>query len=107
MSTIGPFQPGTIARIAWEIVVNGVATDVTDARIERIVIPDGTYASGYPRSMYKESTGTYILETSFTTIGNYTAILQAEDGNDTIENIAEFVVEKPFGFPSINVATDN
>lgn len=107
MSHLGPFQPDTIARINWEVLVNGVTTNVVDPRIERIVAPDGTYLSGYPRPMYKESTGTYILETSFKDIGNYTAIMQAEYGNETIETIAEFVVEKPFGFPRIEIATNN
>jgi hypothetical protein len=51
--------------------------------------------------------GTYIFETSeFTTIGNYTAIIQAEVGGETIEEIEPFIIEKPFGFPRIRVATD-
>lgn len=107
MSGIGPFQPTpNIARIAWEIVVNGEPVEVANARIERIVQPDGTDLQGYPRSMFKIKKGTYMLETSFDKVGNYTAIMQAEYGNKTIENIAEFVVEKPFGYPQISVAYD-
>lgn len=106
MSGIGPFQPNMIARIAWETVVNGVATEVANPRIEFIIQPNGTNLPNYPRPMYRVKKGTYTLETVFTTIGNYTAVLQAEYGNETIENIAEFVVEKPFGFPRIEVACD-
>ena len=107
MSAIGPFFPGQVARIAWEIAVNGVPTDVVNPRVERILAPDRSYVPGYPRPMYRESKGTYILETSFNVIGSYTAILQAKYGNDTIEDLAEFVVERPFGFPKIEISTNN
>lgn len=51
--------------------------------------------------------GTYIYETtSFTTIGNYTAILDANLGSDMIECIVVFVIEKPFGAPRIEIACD-
>jgi hypothetical protein len=102
MSGIGPFQPSpNIARISWEVVLNGVAVEVADPRVERIVQPDGTDLVGYPRSMFRLKKGTYMLETSFEIIGSYTAIMQGEYGNKTIETIAEFVVEKPFGYPKI------
>lgn len=106
MSSIGPFQPGDVARIALEIVINGVATPVANPRVQKIIQPDGTDLTGYPKSMNPIKSGTYILETTFNIIGNYTAILQAELGGSTIEQIAEFVVEKPFGFPKIEVACD-
>jgi hypothetical protein len=107
MTGIGPFQPNNIARIAWEVVVNGVPTEVASPRIQRIIQPNGTDIAGYPRSMFRVKEGTYMLETAFLVIGNYTAIMQGEYGNNTIENIAEFVVEKPFGFPRIEVASDS
>jgi len=107
MSSIGPFQPGDVARIALEIVVNGVATPVANPRVQRIIQPNGTDLAGYPKNMSTVKSGTYVLETVFNIIGNYTAILQAELGNSTIEQIAEFVVEKPFGFPKIEIACDD
>lgn len=108
MPGIGPFQPTpNIARIAWEVVVNGVPVEVSNPRIYRIVQPNGTDIVGYPRNMFRIKKGTYMLETSFSVIGNYTAIMQAEYGNDTIENIAEFVVERPFGYPRIEIACDH
>lgn len=107
MGTIGPFQPGDVARIPLEITVNGEAIAVANPRVQSILLPDGSYAPGYPQSMITIKTGTYILETIFTKIGNYTAVLQAELGNKTIEDIAEFVVEKPFGYPRIEIACDN
>ena len=107
MSHIGPFQPGDTARIPLEITINGVATAVANPRVQQIVLPDGTNASGYPQTMSTVKTGTYVYETTFTTIGNYTAILQAEFGNSTIEQIAEFVVERPFGYPRIEIASDS
>ena len=106
MSHIGPFQPGDIARIPLEITINGVATAVANPRVQRIVLPDGTSAPGYPQTMSTIKTGTYMYETIFNTIGNYTAILQAEFGNSTIEQIAEFVVEKPYGYPRIEIHTE-
>lgn len=107
MSSIGPFQPNSLARIALEVVVNGVAVEVVNPRVQRIVGPDGNDLPNYPRSMFRVKKGTYLLETQFTTIGNYTAILQAQYGNDIIEQIAEFVVEKPFGLPRIEIATNS
>ena len=107
MGSIGPFQPGDVARIALEITINGEAVAVANPRVQRIILPDGTDASGYPKYMSVVKTGTYVLETVFDKIGNYTAILQAELGNNTIEQIAEFVVEKPFGYPRIEIACDD
>jgi len=107
MSSIGPFQPGDVARIPLEITINGEAISVVNPRVQRIVLPDGTDASGYPRPMITIKVGTYMLETIFDKIGNYIAILQAELGNKTIEQIAEFVVEKPFGLPRIEIACDD
>ena len=107
MPGIGPFQPSpNIARIAWEVVLNGVPVEVANPRIQRIIQPNGTDIAGYPRPMYRVKKGTYMLETSFAIIGNYTAVMQAEYGNKTIENIAEFVVERPFGYPRIEAACD-
>jgi len=107
MGLIGPFQPGDVARIPLEITINGEAIAIVDPRVERIVLPDGTDAPGYPKPMQTIKSGTYMLETIFNTIGNYTAILQGELGNRTIEQIAEFVVEKPFGYPRIEIACDD
>ena len=108
MPNIGPFQPSpNIARIAWEVVLNGVPIEIINPRIERIIQPNGTDLIGYPRPMFRIKIGTYMLETSFNIVGNYTAIMQAEYNANSIENIAEFVVEKPFGFPSISVASNH
>ena len=41
------------------------------------------------------------------TVGNYTAIVQAEIGTETIEEMQPFIVEKPHGYPTITVATDS
>jgi hypothetical protein len=70
-------------------------------------MPDGTDYPGFPRSMTAIKAGTYYLEITLTTLGSYIAILEAEYGNATIEQVAEFVIEKPFGFPRIEIATDN
>ena len=103
----GPFQPSpNIARIAWETTLNGIPIEVTNPRVQRIIQPNGTDIASYPRSMFRLKIGTYMLETSFSVIGNYTAIMQAEYGGNTIENISEFVVERPFGYPRIEVASD-
>ena len=107
MGNIGPFQPGDVARIPLEITINGEAISVANPRVQQIILPDGTNAPGFPRTMETIKIGTYMLETVFTKIGNYIAILQAEFGNKTIEDIAEFVVEKPFGYPRIEIACDN
>jgi len=107
MGNIGPFQPSDVARIALEIIINGEPIAVANPRVQKIVMPDGTDAPGYPQNMSTVKAGTYIYETVFTTIGNYTAILQAELGNSTIEQIAEFVVERPFGYPRISIACDD
>jgi len=103
----GPFQIGTVARINWEILLNAVPVDVVDARIQRIIMPDQTDMPNFPRPMYKVKKGLHILETVFNIAVNYTAILQAEYGNDTIETISEFVVEKAFGFPVIEISTNH
>lgn len=104
---IGPYQSGEKVRIPLEVLLNGKAIPVSNARIQRIILPNKTNAAGFPRSMIKLKDGTYIFETTeFSTIGNYTAIIQAEVGGDTIEQIEPFIIQKPFGFPSIRVATD-
>ncbi len=107
MSYIGPFQPGDKVRIPLEITINGVATAVGNPRVQRMVLPDGSSMPGFPKSMVTIKTGTYMLEIVLTTIGSYVAILQAEYGNNTIEDIAEFTIERPWGFPKIEVASDN
>lgn len=104
---IGPYQPGEKVRIPLEVILNGQAITVLNARIQRLVLPNKTDAPGFPRAMTRLKDGTYIFETTeFTTIGNYTAIIQAEFGGDTIEQIEPFIIQKPFGFPRIRVATD-
>ena len=104
---IGPYQPSDTIRIPLEVTLNGVAVSVSDPRVERLVLPDGTNAAGFPATMTPLKDGTYIYETNtFITIGNYTAIIQAELGGSTIECLAMFVIEKPFGFPRIEVACD-
>jgi hypothetical protein len=106
MSNIGPFQPGDKARIPLEITINGVATSVANPRVQRVILPDGTSMAGFPKPMVTIKPGTYMLEIVFTMIGSYIAVLQSEYGNNTIEDIAEFVVERPWGFPRIEVASD-
>lgn len=106
MSSIGPYQPGDIVRIPLEITVNGVATSVANPRVYRIIGPDKIDVPGFPQGMTTIKSGTYCFEIRLTKIGSYIAILQAEYGNATIEQIAEFVIEKPFGFPRIEIATD-
>lgn len=106
MSGVGPFEIGTVARLNWEVQSNGVPIDVADARVERVILPDGTDMANFPRPMYKAKTGLYILETTFEIFGNYTAIFQAKYGNETIESIAEFVVTRAWGFPQIRQASN-
>ena len=89
-----------------EVTFNGTAQAVTNPRVQRLVLPDQTDAPGYPKAMTFLKSGTYILEVVLTEIGNYTAILQAEFGTETIEAIENFVIEKPFGYPKIEVASD-
>lgn len=106
-SSIGPYQPGDLIRIPLLITINGAPTDVANARVERIILPNNTDAVGFPRNMVRVQTGTYILEVQeFETIGNYTVIEKAELGGTTIECIVVFVIEKPFGQPRIAIACD-
>ena len=107
MGHIGPYQPGNTVRIPLEVIVNGVATAVSNARVQRLIVPDGTDLAGFPRAMTTLKDGTYMLEIVLTVVGSYTAIIQAEYGVQTIKQIAEFVIEKPFGFPRIEIATDH
>lgn len=104
---MGPYQPGDIVRIPLEVVVNGVAIDVLNPRVQRLIIPNGTDHPSFPLAMTTIKTGTYITDIVLTVVGSYIAIIQAELGSATIEQIGEFVVEKPFGYPRIEVATDN
>jgi hypothetical protein len=106
MSAIGPYQPGDIVRIPLEVTINGVPTVVGHPRVQKIILPDMSEMPGFPRYMSTVKPGTYMFEIRLTTIGSYTAILEAEYGNATIEQIAEFVIERPWGFPRIEVASD-
>ena len=106
-SSIGPYQPGDTIRIPLEVTLNGVPIVVANPRVQQVVLPNGTNAVGFPASMTTVNAGTYYYETSaFTTIGNYTAILQADFGGNVIECIVVFVIEKPFGAPRIEIACD-
>jgi len=107
MSSIGPYQPGDVVRIPLEVTVNGVPTVVGQPRVQRLIMPDGSDHVGFPRYMTTIKPGTYMLEIVLTTIGSYTAILEAQYGNATIEQIAEFVIERPWGFPKIEIASDH
>lgn len=105
--SIGPYQPGDVIRIPLLVTVNGDTVDVANPRVERIILPNQTDATGFPRPMIRVQEGTYILEVSeFNTIGNYTVIERAELGSSTIECIVVFVIEKPFGNPRIEIAYD-
>jgi len=103
---IGPFQPSDKIRIPLEVTLNGRAIAISNPRVQRLIGPSGADLSGFPMTMTALKTGTYMLELILTTLGNYTAILQGELGNDTIEEIETFVIEKPFGLPRIEIATD-
>lgn len=106
-NSIGPYQPGDRIRIPLEVTLNGIAISVANPRVQRLVLPGGTDAAGFPAAMTEVKTGTYVYETTaFSTIGNYLAILQGELGTDTIECIVVFVIEKPFGQPRIEIACD-
>ena len=70
-------------------------------------MPNGTDAVGFPVYMTTLKTGTYMYEFYVFTVGNYTAIVQAEIGTETIEEMQPFIVEKPHGYPTITVATDS
>ncbi len=104
---IGPYQPGDKVRIPLEVTLNGTATAVSNPRVQRLILPGGTDAVGFPIAMQTIKTGVYFYETTqFVTIGNYTAILQAELGANTLEVVESFVIEKPFGTPRIELASD-
>ena len=105
--TIGPYQLSDTVRIPLEVTLNGIPIAVTNPRLQQLVLPDGTSASGFPQTMTRLKDGTYMYEFVATIVGNYIAIIQAELGSNTIEQIEPFVVGKPFGFPRIEVATDD
>lgn len=106
-SSIGPYQPGDTIRIPLEVTLNGSPIAVANPRVQQLVLPDGTNAPGFPATMITVNTGTHYYETNaFSTIGNYTAILQADWGTNVIESIVAFVIEKPFGAPRIEIACD-
>lgn len=106
-SSIGPYQPGDTIRIPLEVTLNGAPIVVANPRITQIILPDGTNAPGFPVVMTTVNAGTHYYEiNTFTTIGNYTAILQADFGGSVIECIVVFVIEKPFGAPRIEIACD-
>lgn len=106
-SSIGPYQPGDKVRIPLEVTLDGSPVPVGNPRVQQVVLPNGTNASGFPAAMTAVKIGTYIYETTaFTTIGNYTAIVQAELGSNLLECIVAFVIEKPFGAPRIEIACD-
>lgn len=107
MGAIGPYQPGNTVRIPLEVTINGTPTAVTSPRVQTLILPDGTSHPSFPQSMTTIKTGTYMFEIVLTVVGSYTAIIQAELGASTIEQIAEFVIEKPFGFPRIEIASDH
>lgn len=102
--SIGPFQPKDSFRIPLGITKDDIAIEVTNPRVQQLILPDGTQASGYPKTMTRVKKGTYFLQVSFETIGHYLAIIQAEFGSDTLEEIETFVIEKPFGAPAIRIA---
>lgn len=108
MYLIGPYKPGDKIRIPLEMTLNGLPVAVISPRIQTLILPDGTFSDEFPAEMTTIKDGTYIYETtSLTTIGNYTAILQAELASDTLETIVVFVIEKPFGAPRIEIACDS
>lgn len=104
--SIGPFQPSDTIRIPWEVTLNGKPFAITDPRVQQLVLPNGTNMPGFPMAMSTLKTGSYMLELSLHTIGNYIAIMQGEFGGETIEDMESFVIEKTYGYPSINAATD-
>jgi hypothetical protein len=103
---LGPFQPTDKVRIPLEVTLNGKAIPVAHARIQRLIMPDGADAPNFPQLMLELKPGTYMLELTLNTIGSYMVILQAEIGNDTIEQIETFIIERPFGFPRVEIARD-
>lgn len=104
--TVGPFQPGNKVRIPFEVALNGQAIVILNPRIQRLILPDGTDDINFPQPMIEIKIGIYICEFYVYAIGNYTAILQAELGTSTIERIEPFMVEKPWGFPRIEISSD-
>jgi hypothetical protein len=105
--SIGPYQPGNKVRIPLEVLLNGKPIPVDNPRVQRLVLPDGSNAIGFPQIMTALKPGTYMYEFTVHIVGNYTAILQAEIGIDTIEQIEPFIVEKPWGFPRIEVSSNS
>lgn len=104
---VGPFQLGETVRIPLEVTLNGKAYAVSNPRVQRLILPSGMDASGFPATMTALKDGTYIYEFTANYLGSYLAIINAEVGTDTIEQIEPFVVESPFGYPRIEVATDS
>lgn len=101
---IGPFKAGDIVRIPLAVTLDGKVIAVASPRVHRLVIPDKTDATGYPKSMTELEPGVYCLEVQLFQTGNYTAIIRAELNGDTLEDIEPFVVEPPAGFPRIECA---
>lgn len=103
---IGPFKAGDIIRIPLAVTLDGKALAVTNARVQRLILPDHIDALGYPATMTMAEPGVYYLERQLFTIGNYTAIIRCELDGSTLEGIESFNIQQPFGFPRIERACD-
>lgn len=98
---IGPFKAGEIIRIPLIVTLNNQAVSVANARVERLINPNGNNLSGYPKLMQMVETGVYYLKVQLFQTGNYTATIRAEMGNNTIEDIETFIIEPLNGLPRI------
>jgi hypothetical protein len=98
---IGPFKAGDVVRIPLAVTLDGKALPVANPRVQRLILPDQTDASGYPKAMTEAEPGVYYLEVQLFQIGNYLAVIRAELDGTTLEGIEPFNVQQPFGFPRI------
>lgn len=98
---IGAYQPGDKIRISLEIVLDGQPVAVNNPRVQSLILPDRTFSTLFPQSMSRIKDGTYIYEFTTNIVGNYTAILQAEYNNTTIEQIETIIVGKLSFHPQI------
>jgi|ETNvirnome_6_100_1030635.scaffolds.fasta_scaffold02908_4 hypothetical protein len=93
---LGPYQINETVRIPLETTVNGVATEVTNPRIQTVILPSLSSMSGFPKAMTRIKAGAYYGDITVTVPGTYIVIINATLGAVTIEEVESFVVEDVF-----------
>ena len=106
MSFIGPFVVGEKARIALEVLDNGIPVEVGNPRVTRIIDPDGEDLDGFPLLMDKSpQKAIYYVDFVFEKVGPHLCVLNADYGSSavSIEQIGEAMVttRTSVGYPRI------